>query len=358
MKTKQNRQAVGRGARRRGNVAIITALAMTTLIGFCAFSGDYGLLVWNKNQLQKACDAAALAGAMELPLNPTKAYTTALATAQQNGLGSPVITFPTAKQIRVSAGREVKFFFARALGRNSGNVSAAAMAGRSAPLTGVTRAVPLAITETAYFTYRPGTGLPTAGSSLTVTLARNNMVAFTSADFLPLDLRPDNSGKSGPVFQEDVTFGYNGTIYLNSEVNNGLSASTVSVGPNVVDAMQMRFEEAKAAPYRDFGPKGSSTNIGGTDNFYTYPDYPQDDRRIMTIIVTPEYPSDNSNPRVLAKYFIPVYVEDVGTDKKTKDTWLQLRILPGRSYSSDNPGIVVGNSTTPDTGLSVVQLFQ
>ncbi len=347
-----------RGARRKGNVVVFTALGLVTLLGFCAFAGDYGLLVWNKNQLQKACDAAALAGAMELPLYPAKADEAARATAQQNALNSPAISYPNNRRIRVSGSRVVKFFFAGALGQKSGTVTATALAGRSYPLVGVTNAVPIAIPETTYFTYRPGTGLASAGASFTLSLSRNTKDAFTIINFLPLDLRPDNSGKSGSVFQDDVAYGYDGTIYLNTQINNGLAASGSSVGPNVEQAMATRFGDARNAPYRDFGPRGTSTNPNGQGNSYEYPNYPPDDRRIMTVVVTPEYPANNNNPSVLIKFFVAVYVEDCWIDKKSQDCMLQLRILPERTYSSSDPGIVVGDATTPDTGLSVVQLLE
>lgn len=49
-----------------GAIVVITAIMLTTLLGFVALSTDTGHLVVTKNELQNAADAGALAGAREL----------------------------------------------------------------------------------------------------------------------------------------------------------------------------------------------------------------------------------------------------------------------------------------------------
>ncbi|MBR5537206.1 MAG: hypothetical protein IKU58_04845 [Clostridia bacterium] len=49
-----------------GAVAILVALSMTALFGFTALAVDYGMMASNKQSMQNACDAAALAGAVDL----------------------------------------------------------------------------------------------------------------------------------------------------------------------------------------------------------------------------------------------------------------------------------------------------
>ena len=49
-----------------GAIVVITAIMLTTLLGFVALSVDTGHLVVTKNELQNAADAGALAGAREL----------------------------------------------------------------------------------------------------------------------------------------------------------------------------------------------------------------------------------------------------------------------------------------------------
>jgi Putative Flp pilus-assembly TadE/G-like len=60
----------------RGQVLVVVALALVALLGIAAFSIDVGYAYYAKRQLQSATDAAALAGAQDLPN-----ATTALATA-------------------------------------------------------------------------------------------------------------------------------------------------------------------------------------------------------------------------------------------------------------------------------------
>lgn len=49
-----------------GSIAILTAILLTTFLGFVVLSVDTGYLVASKNELQNAADAGALAGAREL----------------------------------------------------------------------------------------------------------------------------------------------------------------------------------------------------------------------------------------------------------------------------------------------------
>jgi len=57
---------LGRQADRRGSALLLTALALIPLFAMVAFAVDYGRLCLAKAELQRAADAAALAGAQEL----------------------------------------------------------------------------------------------------------------------------------------------------------------------------------------------------------------------------------------------------------------------------------------------------
>lgn len=70
-----------------GQAAIIVALAMAVLLGFAALSVDVGYFMWEKRALQNAADAAALAGALELPESPYWAEEAAQGYAYRNGVG-------------------------------------------------------------------------------------------------------------------------------------------------------------------------------------------------------------------------------------------------------------------------------
>lgn len=323
--------------RRAGSIAVIVALSFVALCGFTALSTDYGQMVWWRNQLQRSCDASALAGASQLP-NALNAQTVAGTVAGQNGLAAPGYGWPNGlRQIQVSGARTVNFGFAGVIGIKSADVKASAIAGRL-PLKGVPFNVPLAITTTDYALYKNGT-------SFEPLLIDNNRQDFVPGDLTALDLRPDGSGKSGAVFQDDLLNSYPGTIYLNQPIDNSLNASLSSQGPKLEQALSQRISDAAAAPYADNGSK------------YTFPDYPPNDRRIVTLIVADPHPVDNNNPVVTARAIVAVYIESVRSPGNSSNYYVRMRILPNKLYHTDDPGVVVGDDTTPDNGLAVVQLL-
>jgi Flp pilus assembly protein TadG len=82
-----------RGARgERGQILAVVALALVALLGVCAFSIDVGFAYYAKRQLQSATDAAALAGAQDLP-NAVTAVTTATNYASANTPSNLAFTF-------------------------------------------------------------------------------------------------------------------------------------------------------------------------------------------------------------------------------------------------------------------------
>lgn len=133
----------------RGVALVMVTVGMVAFLGFAALVTDIGLLVLNKQRLSNSVDAAVLAGAHELPVNPVLARDIAVNYALMNGCNSdtPLITadnsHPNSK-ITVTATTVVNFTFARVLGINSGTVSARASA-RVAGLTSFIGAAPLAV---------------------------------------------------------------------------------------------------------------------------------------------------------------------------------------------------------------------
>lgn len=84
----------------KGQMMVISALVMTALIGFAALSVDTGRIYMTKSNLQNASDAAALAGAQELPDNPTAAISVANQYLASNGI--------TDESVDVTVGAENK----------------------------------------------------------------------------------------------------------------------------------------------------------------------------------------------------------------------------------------------------------
>lgn len=118
----------------RGNALVLTALCMPVLMGVAALVIDIGTLFINDALLQNAADAAALAGAAYLPDAPSSAVSAALQYSQNNQVtitsGAVTISsrYDTNDTITVEPQRVVPFHFARAVGVNSGNAHARAVA--------------------------------------------------------------------------------------------------------------------------------------------------------------------------------------------------------------------------------------
>jgi hypothetical protein len=122
---------------RKGFVNVFVAILMVIILGCAALAVDVGMLTLEKAKLQNACDAAALAGAQELPDDITEAENKAIKYADENGVPDTEITLIDItegnRKITVKAERTVSYSFARVLGINQGVVKAQASA-ENAPI--------------------------------------------------------------------------------------------------------------------------------------------------------------------------------------------------------------------------------
>jgi len=86
----------------RGQVIVLVVVALVALLGMCALVVDLGYLYWNQRSLQSTADAAALAGAMQLPdsassINVAKQYGTGLTAKNKDSRLSNVSETVTTK---------------------------------------------------------------------------------------------------------------------------------------------------------------------------------------------------------------------------------------------------------------------
>jgi hypothetical protein len=113
--------------RERGQVIVIFSLAIFLFMGLCALALDISWYWLNGLRMQRAADAAALAGVVHLPSDPTTAVSVALDEAKKNGYESGVsgvTVVPTqdptnARRLRVQITGPVGTYFARVFGFNS-----------------------------------------------------------------------------------------------------------------------------------------------------------------------------------------------------------------------------------------------
>ncbi|MGE5422130.1 MAG: pilus assembly protein TadG-related protein, partial [Ignavibacteriales bacterium] len=116
----------------RGTSVVLVALLSTALIGMSALVVDVGRMYHTYSQMRVACDAAALAGANQLP-DMSAAYDFALTYARANGLTSSEVTITPNyngddKKIEVRCARPITFILAPILGFNNKTLHARAVA--------------------------------------------------------------------------------------------------------------------------------------------------------------------------------------------------------------------------------------
>jgi Flp pilus assembly protein TadG len=118
-----------------GSVLPFVAVMMLMLLGVAAFSVDLGNYYGSKRQLQNAADAAALAGAADLPSSTTSATTDANTYVSKNVTGATAtVTTPynsNGSQIKVSLSKTVGGIFGGVFGIGSETISASAVAATS-----------------------------------------------------------------------------------------------------------------------------------------------------------------------------------------------------------------------------------
>jgi hypothetical protein len=117
-----------------GQAFVLMALALVVFMGMAALVLDAGSWFRTDRRLQQTADAAALAGAQDLPGNPTLAKVTALDYANKNGgdvaFGDIRIenTFNSNDTIRVKAEKDEDGFFSKVFGVDKTRISANASA--------------------------------------------------------------------------------------------------------------------------------------------------------------------------------------------------------------------------------------
>jgi Flp pilus assembly protein TadG len=110
--------------RERGQVLVIFSIAIFLFMGLCAIALDVSWYWVNGLRMQRAADAAALAGVVHLPSDPTTAISVALDEAEKNGYTDGVggvSVVPTQdttnpRRLRVAIAGPVGTYFARVFG--------------------------------------------------------------------------------------------------------------------------------------------------------------------------------------------------------------------------------------------------
>jgi Flp pilus assembly protein TadG len=208
----------------RGQIGILFAFASAAMLGGIALCTDVSVMYLNWHHMQKAVDAAALAGVAYLPEDQVDAISTANNYGQTNGLaaseiGTPIPSIDTTtglSTLTVSASRNVPYYFARVLGLTTQLVKVSATAEAAAPTSNVQ------CSSSSSF----GTSVGACGL---VPIGLDNATPYTYQAPITLNQGPGANGQWGPGNWGSLALGGNGGNVLRSDIANGYMGP-VSIG--------------------------------------------------------------------------------------------------------------------------------
>jgi Flp pilus assembly protein TadG len=168
-----------------GQAILVTVLFLTVLIGAIAITLDVGEWYREQRQTQATADAAALAGAQDLPTDPVAAVASAKSYGDQNGGGvaGADITITGGDTVNVTARRTAPGIFSKLFGISSVDVKANASA-RAAVPEQVYGAAPIVVNK--LHPLLSGPGCPCFHAETTLPLGKDGAPgAFGLADLDP-----------------------------------------------------------------------------------------------------------------------------------------------------------------------------
>lgn len=227
----------------RGSVTLLVAISLLAIMGFLAVSLDLGRAYVAEERLRGVAQAAALAGAAELPVSgfsTSAAETAAENTAAENGVSGAVVSVTQvaggAYAVAVQASGSVDFPFGAVLGIPRARLGAQAAAEVGAP-SDMTGLAPLAVPEQNFqfgqeYVLRAAPGSDGGGY-------------YQEGNYGFLSL----GGEGDEDDLEDLEHGYRGVVELGQEVETkpGYMA-------NLNAAIEERISEDPGATYRDVAP--------------------------------------------------------------------------------------------------------
>lgn len=221
----------------KGSVIILLTVGLTFFLGLAALVVDAGLLFASRARLQNVADAAALAGAQELPKSYGQAEQVARAYAQENGALPAEIeveTDPVLNTVKVTVRRQSSLFLARLLGFELADVQAAAMA-QSQPVTSATGIVPLAVEQTSFEygrLYTLKTGAPPQ---------------MGAGEFGALSL----GGSGASRYEDNLKYGYSGVIRV-GEWGDVIDTETGNMSGPTSRGIEYRINQDPSSTFPDF----------------------------------------------------------------------------------------------------------
>lgn len=229
---------------KKGSSLVLICVGMVSLLGFASFALDYSLLLADANQLQRACDSAALAGAAQLP-DTDAATADIIEVGDANGITITAadITYTNSDtRVKVESSTTRSFLLGSVIGMSGATLSRHATSER-ATVDATGGAVPLSMTTDDFNNHAPG-------EEFTLKLGRNQEEDFTAGVMVAMDLKDGANAKTPSEWEENVASGMSETVDMNStELENSLNASTSNQGKRLEDAINTRIAEGRTTMF-------------------------------------------------------------------------------------------------------------
>ena len=201
----------------RGQTMVLTTLFVAALLGMAALVLDLGTWFRNQRDLQAVADAAALAGAQELPEDTGQAAANANQYATKNNGPAPGITFRSTRMsgrndtIAVHMERPAPGFFAKVFGVDSVQIRANATA-LASPMGSARYAAPIGVDKKHPLISGPGcsASLPCFNQQTELDLEKVGPGAFRL-----LNIDGSHGGTGSQTLAEWILKGYDGEMPLN-----------------------------------------------------------------------------------------------------------------------------------------------
>jgi hypothetical protein len=257
--------------RSNGQIGVAIAVSLAALLGVAALSTDVAVFYYHWSLLQKAADAAVIAGANFLPTNPDYARTTANSYATQNGIEGAEITATHISEdnqrIEIRLSRTVPYYFARVLGLTNAPVSVRAIAG-VLPVGKARGLVPIGIDHRTKM--RP---------YFTILLKKDSV---GPGNWQPLAL----GAPGGDTYRKNIQYGYDGLVSISDWVTTETGQMVGPTGQGINDRIYA----------------GTTSNPGATPT-----DHPLNDPRIIQVPIV-DFEGINGNSQVPVLGFAVLWV--------------------------------------------------
>jgi hypothetical protein len=246
----------------RGISLIMAAMLIVVLLGMVALAVDIGRLYVVRQFLVNSCDAAALAGGIELP-DQAKAETKANECADANTMMTHQVSFPAdgmtadgPTKIRVDGQLIVQHTFANVLGFSSRQVGAYAVVLKTGSVSWVQgRVVPWGIPwySDDGTPYQHNNGVLYTLKVGSQSDLSSGLIGKTGGNFYPLALQRSlgDGSSGGSVYRHDIMWGFDGTVKVgdvtDTEPGNMVGPTRQAVS---TDADSL-FKRAQQSPWAD-----------------------------------------------------------------------------------------------------------